>query len=61
MGLIMKFDDYTEKHFQAWLDRHVRIEEHDYVRYQIMQLLESDEELLESHGWTQLRDMAGAW
>jgi len=29
----MILDTYTEKHFQAWLDRHVRIDEHDYVRY----------------------------
>jgi hypothetical protein len=57
----MILDTYTEKHFQAWLDRHVRIDEHDYVRYQIMQLLEEHGDLLESHGWTELRDMAVAW
>jgi hypothetical protein len=57
----MILDTYTEKHFQAWLDRHVRIDEHDYIRYQIMQLLEEHGDLLESHGWTELRDMAGAW
>jgi hypothetical protein len=57
----MILDTYTEKHFQAWLDRHVCIDEHDYVRYQIMQLLEEHGDLLESHGWTELRDMAGAW
>jgi hypothetical protein len=54
-------DDYTIKHLQAWLNAHVRPEEHLFVFDSICELLRDDPELLDSHSWTQLRDMAGAW
>lgn len=54
-------DDYTLKHFMAWLNGHVRPEEHLMVADKIFALIADDPELLNGHSWTQLRDMARAW
>lgn len=54
-------DDQTLKHFMAWMNDHVRPEEHLFVFDSIVALLKDDPALLNDHSWTQLRDMAGAW
>jgi hypothetical protein len=52
-------DEYNRMHFERWLDR-VSFDENDrdQLRAQILALLDSDPELLNSHSWPELRDMA---
>jgi hypothetical protein len=52
-------DDFIERHFRAWLERHVHEDDQAEVERKIRALLEADPEL-GGHGWPQLRDMAGA-
>jgi hypothetical protein len=54
-------DNSTLAHFQAWLNRHVRPEEHLFVFDKISQLWIDDPEFCSSKSWAELRDIAKAW
>lgn len=53
------FDEFTERHFQRWLDETEYPEYRDETESAIRRLLESHPDLLDSHGWSELRDLAG--
>jgi hypothetical protein len=54
------WDDYTEKHFQRWLDHTIHDDEREEVESGIRELVESDPDLMSGsgHSWSELRDMA---
>lgn len=58
-------DDWTWKHFEAWLTRQYgndyteRTAEKNEVRRRIAQLVEDDPELLKTHSWPEMRQMVG--
>jgi hypothetical protein len=52
-------DEFIERHFQAWLERHIHEDDREEVEGKIRRLLADDPDL-GNHGWPELRDMAGA-
>lgn len=54
------WDEYTEKHFQRWLDHTIHDDEREEVESGIRQVVEDDPSLMEGsgHSWSELRDMA---
>jgi len=58
MGKVM--DRETAEHFYRWLDRYVSLDEQHEVEQSILALLKDDPELLNDHGWPELREMSRA-
>ena len=56
MGKIM--DRETAEHFYRWLDHYISKDEQHEVEQAIHALLKDDPELLNDHGWPELREMA---
>lgn len=52
-------DEFIERHFQAWLERHVHEDDREEVARKIRKLVDDDPGL-GGHGWPQLREMSGA-
>jgi len=54
------WDDYTERHFQRWLDHTVLDDDRDEVEKSIRDLVEEDPDLMlgAGHSWPDLRRMA---
>lgn len=50
-------DEFVERHFRAWLERHVHQDDREKVESGIRRLL-ADDPALGGHGWPELRDMA---
>lgn len=53
-------DAFTAKHFETWIDRVIYEDERERVRGQILRLLEDQPDLLETHSWPELRNLAAA-
>ena len=51
-------DRQTADHFYAWLDRVVHESEQHTVEQQIHALLRDHPDLIETHGWSEMRRMA---
>lgn len=53
------WDDFTERHFQAWLDFTCSIDERDEVENNIRNLHKYDSTLIDSgFSWPEMRDLA---
>jgi hypothetical protein len=53
-------DRETAEHFAAWLDRMIPPDEQHHVEQIIHDLLADDPGLIETHGWSELRQLAEA-
>lgn len=51
-------DDFSKKHLEAWLQATVHWTEIETVRKKILALLEQYPELLETHSWPEMRELA---
>lgn len=53
-------DEFIERHFQAWLDRHAPVDEREQMEQKIRALVATDPEYYGAKSWSDLRDLAGA-
>ncbi len=48
----------TAEHFYTWLEKHVAEDEQHDVEQAIHRLLRDHPELIETHSWTEMRNLA---
>lgn len=54
-------DEFTERHFQAWLDRYAPLDGRDEMERKIREFCaKEDQTYWGNKSWPELRDMAGA-
>ena len=59
MKTMKRVMDYeTAEHFYNWLEKYVHIEDQHEVEQLIHKLLRDDPDLIETHGWSEMRRMA---
>lgn len=54
-------DIYTENHFTAWLNYTILSDERDTVENQIRCFIAEYPDVLERHGWPEIRTLAERW
>jgi hypothetical protein len=55
----MQLDDFTKKHLQQWLNNTIPFDEHEETIDQIMDVLENNPDLLNTHSWGQILRLYG--
>jgi len=53
-------DEFIERHFQAWLDRHAPLDGREEMERKIREFCAANEDYWGDKSWPELRDMAGA-